>query len=187
VFGAISCAVLRSSRAFTDTSPTLPTTGAAPDTLSFSMSWKWWPGTDRFAKRIRTAQLPAGRGSAHADPRQSNHRRADFQSRADGWDADFINRRAEAPVASSAPRCSTVQNRFPKDCRSNPGPHDVLEHKNSPRILNGKLELSTAPGRQASPKLHAGVTVLVRHKRSSPVRGRLQILTWGTRRWAELI
>ncbi len=25
---------------------------------------KWWPGADRFAKRIRTAQLPEGQESA---------------------------------------------------------------------------------------------------------------------------
>ncbi len=50
-----------------------------PGTHCESSSWKWWPRTDRFAKRIRTAQLPEGRGSAQADPSQSNHRHADFQ------------------------------------------------------------------------------------------------------------
>ena len=47
-----------------------------PGTRVKSWSWKWWPGTDRFAQRIRTAQLPEGRGSAQADPSQSNHRHA---------------------------------------------------------------------------------------------------------------
>ena len=50
-----------------------------PGIRSKSWSWKWWPGPDRFAKRIRTAQLPEGRGSACADPSQSNQRHADFQ------------------------------------------------------------------------------------------------------------
>ena len=38
-----------------------------PGTLFKSWRWKWWPVTDRFAQRIRTAQLAEGRGSAHAD------------------------------------------------------------------------------------------------------------------------
>ena len=33
-----------------------------------STGWGWWPGSDRFAKRIRTAQLPERRGSTQADP-----------------------------------------------------------------------------------------------------------------------
>jgi hypothetical protein len=49
-----------------------------PGTRCESWSWKWWPGTDRFAKRIRTAQLPEGRGSAHANPSQSNHQHTDL-------------------------------------------------------------------------------------------------------------
>ena len=46
-----------------------------PGTRMKSSSWKWWPGTDRFAQRIRTAQLPVGRGSAQADPSQSRRAR----------------------------------------------------------------------------------------------------------------
>jgi len=42
-----------------------------PDTACNSWGWEWWPGTDRFAKRIRTAQLPAGWGSAQADPNRT--------------------------------------------------------------------------------------------------------------------
>jgi len=47
-----------------------------PATVCNSTSCEWWPGTDRFEKRIRTARLPGGRGSAQADgrhPHQLEH------------------------------------------------------------------------------------------------------------------
>jgi hypothetical protein len=66
---------------------------AIPGNRCESESWKWWPGSDRFAKRIRTAKLPEGRGSAQADPSPSNQRHADFQDDGEPGSAPASRRR----------------------------------------------------------------------------------------------
>ncbi len=78
-----------------------------PGTHCNSSSWKWWPGTDRFAKRIRTAQLPEGRGSAQADPSQSNHRHADFQYGGEPGSARASRRPGRGFSEPTEPPCPT--------------------------------------------------------------------------------
>lgn len=87
---------------------------AKPETLCEPSIWKWWPGTDRLLQHVRTAKLPEGRGSAHAEPSRSTHRFADSSPGPTGKTVSestaWLRRLLRNPPCDAAPRRTDSRN-----------------------------------------------------------------------------